>query len=771
MSNDIPTFAAELTTEGLELPVVSLTVTRTAGTKSDNITVGVVVDRGTIRDIDTSQFWKIRALTQLETDFPSEDLEIERLLINTSSLPAATDFREGTEEQKVNLSFTDVRSRWPRRGVLRGKRNFWHQRPIIPEQIVQTGIIPNYQLYEPQSLKSDGSLHTLEDILDEINDRLFGTVDDWGPDDSRAKAREIIPVNLDFGVATPAVQVLDKLADRFGIVVGLDWDSSITIDFLKDPQQSFRDRSPVGKERSLLSTAESTESRKIPSSVRAVPKNVYKEISLPYWEPAILSDGKMIDPSTGKPATRGTVLRLKDVIAQLDITIDDIKREAYKLKVAEREVGGTRKGTYQSNISKKGSREWRVRQIVDSAFRLWIPIIPDDKISELLKTQDKIRQERLEQIKTEEKRSEDPSQNELDLEKRTVRPLEWRAVALSLLQPPYIIPKDLWRVRDAFSVIADFSRYGLYAWYEQIAASIQLNLQRKREIVERTADNFTVSDYDKVEEALVRAALESQPENPIDRDDIVGLEEKEQGAGRTTIQGNIASFAQDRKLDENWKNAIREKFQNAFAYTNAALGPDAGQHTIKESVTVTITRGEVLPPPDNEDPAEMPGFKVEQWNPPPIGVFFVQFAGNANNLIESFDEKTGLLRFKEPIGLIRNSGWSRSAIELLIETIERSKGFYRRRFWEADPNRLYRPRPDVDPYLVLRTLYQESLRNTVSITDDGDLVVAERLKFVESFLKESDPLALNENVDAIVFDAAVAAVFAGGNEFKEKGVT
>jgi len=802
-----PTFAAVLDGPIGELPVEEVNITRSAGTSPDNINVTVLVDRGKIRDFDPLAFWTLKLTTRLRTEFISENLTIERLLAVTSNIPRTAEFLEGTQIQKVRLTLTDVRSRWPGRGALRGPRNLRAKTSADPQVT-----------FDPISLRPDGQPYSLADLIDEIVARLWGVVGQWGPESAKERARTIIPENIDYGLGTFAVDALSRLSETFGLIVGLDWDSSVSIDFLQEPLEDFSKRSWEGRERSLIEFASVPELRNVPGSVRAIPKKVFKEISVIHWEPAVQSDGTIVH--RGKVVPKGGIVPLKDVVPQFGLSMDDVQRYAYAKLCRERDVGATRAGIGETILKGRSETERRrLQHLLDSAYRLWIPKITPQHEELLAETQDQARQERAAEIAQEEQRAEEPQNPNLNWDTRRLRPLKWQAVAKKLLKPPWKLPKDVKELRDAVKVYADYALYGSYAWYEHIAAAVQRARKRGRRVFPREGGAYVV-EYDYVSYDDVECLLARLPRNPLKRKQLAAFEEVDFGGGRHTLQGNLASFAQDRPRAISWpriwgtgtgivnkspallrgaeserptstleggvtpeepmlEGTISVPEGRSLGFSSAPFAKSAPvkaarfflEAAIGNNPGTPVLRSNYEYDTESDGRYDTPGLVAAEhakdppsFNPPPLGVFWVYLASDATMMLENFDPETGALRFKQPVGIPEESMWARAALQDLQHALLLELNALKLSYVGAGPYRL--PRFHEHPHRVLWDMYIRALKESLRLSSSD----ARSIRTIQQAHRDPAawaPIDLLANVHRAT-ESHNFVILAGGVDFTEE---
>ncbi len=339
--------------KGTSFPVLSGTIPRTMGTTHDTATLVVLASSRLKKALEFDESftliapgnfnrmvlpipgsgtelrtvsWTLKVNPVGEPSFEVTPLilveaSVQQHSVADSSLGPLTADSGGDRPESWTLSLADSRILWPETGHLAGRRNFrdakhsLRQFAVVPPQNIEIAVgrvnvngdgvlslssgepvsFTPQQVsasFDPTSLNSDATVSTASELFFEIAERLPLLTAGGGPPEVLTQLEKLVPLDIDYGVGSSAQQAMDILSKKVGVVVGIDLDGSLIVEFEGAPTLTRLQASGVvGRSGRFISESRATKIRPRSSLFRFYPNKVIQQIATGDFEPAIKGSG------------------------------------------------------------------------------------------------------------------------------------------------------------------------------------------------------------------------------------------------------------------------------------------------------------------------------------------------------------------------------------------------------------------------------------------------------------------------------------------------
>lgn len=243
------------------------------------------------------------------------EAEILRGSIAEGALGKFTPDLGGERLETWRLALADTRILWREMGFIAGKRNFrslvgptvraidikqrtikvtppnvkfdQQQKRIVAEEGEEVSI----QLqairdgFDGSSVPSEGGLFSARELIQQVLDRLPLTFN-LGPGEVLASLDEIFPLDIDWKTGISAATALEEIAEKSGLVIGLELDGSVFVDFDAVPSAAaFSKSGVIGQQFRWVREERAGRVKPRASKVRFYPSRVIQEVVTADFDP------------------------------------------------------------------------------------------------------------------------------------------------------------------------------------------------------------------------------------------------------------------------------------------------------------------------------------------------------------------------------------------------------------------------------------------------------------------------------------------------------
>jgi hypothetical protein len=626
--------------------------------------------------------WDLRILPPEQEPVRFENLLLTEVSVEDYSRaespvgPATTD-RGQDRKEILNLTFIDARAFWNETGSISGERNKIdrsspYRKEIVvrdrtlrinapkleyspsgegdAEATVRFGTPTEVSIellgftdtFDPGTVKPNVTLWSAEDLLLDIAARL-PLIKDVGPSETLAQLGKLFPLNLDFGHGATASQAFRKLEEEFGLIIGLQPDSSIVVEFESIPSAKLLEDANLIANQTHWNDARRS-GRIIPRTpgYRFFPEKVIKEILLTDFEPVVKNADGRFEP-------------FADFLARNNISPETATGLAYDMmtKLEVEHVGRATRGEALmgggpglGTAAPSKTREDAVRVLSDYGFRAF-RYAPSERI--LQAVSDVARKEREKASRSFKETtiadSDDFGKGGRNPQTETgqLRPFNTLAMIDRLLAPPFNIVTKIQSLnldlRPRF--FADLPLRRMYECFRILKAIPLIAFLRVTKLGQIAFSDKLIPAFVAEINALVK-------------------------------QHKVLSPMNRRPPDWSEAKGKAESFQSEWISKNGGLD---GTMDVNSLIGFwfqerSVEFGQDITDPEDEIIVEYIQFVEGIHAPHPLEVLATHVSADATDFAKDFDEKNGIVVFDRPVGLFSGSTSTRKMLEQSKEFLD-----------------------------------------------------------------------------------------------------